>query len=452
MNSKKKPAIKPVSTKPKILPAKVAWPPSLPEAHRNDAPGDSIEAGKKSSTRGKTSYSARPAPKHLPIMPDPTKVEYFKDIVATIRDPLVVLDAGLHLLAANHSFYKTFKVKKKETIGNLIYDLGNRQWDIPALRALLETILPQKALFNDYLVEHDFPFIGKRTLLLNARRIPAPPKEAQWILLAFEDVTERMELERSLQASEKQFHAVFETASDSMLLVDKISGQVHNSNRAAQDSLGYSKRTLQKKNLWELGILKDRRQFKRISIELEKQGVVGLVDTTIPTSQGGDYPANITIMDRSEVIQFSIHEITERKQAEEKLGASENELRALFAAMTDVVFILDGDGRYLRIAPTNPINLYRLPEDVLGKTVHEVLPKEQADFMMAKICAAIQTNQTVLGEMPCKLTERKSGLQAAPQGCRKILSSGWHTISASASGRKEPFTIWPASQPKTPTR
>jgi len=103
MNSKKKPAIKPVSTKPKILPAKVARPPSLPEAHRNDAPGDSIEAGKKSSTRGKTSYSAPPAPKPPAIMPDPTKVEYFKDIVATIRDPLVVLDAGLRVLAANGS-------------------------------------------------------------------------------------------------------------------------------------------------------------------------------------------------------------------------------------------------------------------------------------------------------------------------------------------------------------
>ena len=327
-----------------------------------------------------------------------TQAEYFKDIVATIREPLLVLDVDLRVLAANRSFYKFFKVKAGETIGKLVYYLGNRQWDIPGLRSLLEIILSQKAVFNDYNVEHDFPVIGRRILQLNARRIPRPPKEAKWILLAFEDVTERMEMERSLQASEQQFHAVFETASDSMLLVDKISGQVHNSNRAAQDSLGYSKRALLKKNLWVLGILKDRRQFRRISIELEKQGVVGLVDKTIPTSQGGDYPADITIMDRSEVIQFNIHDITERKQAEEKLGASENELRSLFAAMTDVVFVLDGEGRYLRIAPTNPINLYRLPEDLLGKTVYEVLPKEPADYMMAKIRAAIQTKQTVLGE------------------------------------------------------
>jgi PAS domain S-box-containing protein len=88
----------------------------------------------------------------------------------------------------------------------------------------------------------------------------------------------------------------------------------------------------------------------------------------------------------------------ERKQAEEKLSVSENELRALFAAMTDVVIVLDANGRYLRIAPTNPINLYRLPEDLLGKTVYEVLPKEKADYFLAKIGEAIRTNLVISGE------------------------------------------------------
>ena len=134
-----------------------------------------------------------------------SQAEYFKDIVATIREPLLVLDADLRVLAANRSFYKFFKVKAGETIGQLIYDLGNRQWDIPGLRLLLETILPQKAVFNDYNVEHDFPVIGRRILLLNARRIPAPPKEAQWILLAFEDVTERMEWNGSCRPPSNAF-------------------------------------------------------------------------------------------------------------------------------------------------------------------------------------------------------------------------------------------------------
>jgi PAS domain-containing protein len=78
-----------------------------------------------------------------------TQAEYFKDIVATIREPLLVLDADLRVLAANRSFYKFFKVKAGETIGHLVYDLGNRQWDIPRLRLLLETILPQKTVFDE---------------------------------------------------------------------------------------------------------------------------------------------------------------------------------------------------------------------------------------------------------------------------------------------------------------
>jgi PAS domain S-box-containing protein len=141
-----------------------------------------------------------------------TQAEYFKDIVGTVREPLLVLDKDLRVLAANRSFYKTFKMKKKETLGNQIYELGNRQWDIPAMRALLETILPDKAVFTDYEVEHDFPFIGKRSLLLNARRIPPPPKEAHWILLAFEDITGRRRLEQSLQASKERIFSISVTS------------------------------------------------------------------------------------------------------------------------------------------------------------------------------------------------------------------------------------------------
>jgi PAS domain-containing protein len=85
---------------------------------------------------------------------NPTQTEYFKDIVATIREPLVLLDADLRVLAANRSFYKFFRVKAGETIGQLIYDLVNRQWDIPGLRLLLETFLPKKRFLMYINSEH----------------------------------------------------------------------------------------------------------------------------------------------------------------------------------------------------------------------------------------------------------------------------------------------------------
>ena len=120
------------------------------------------------------------------------------DIIETVREPLLVLDSDLRVLSANRSFYEAFKVTPQETIGNLIYDLGNRQWDIPKLRTLLEEILPKDNLFDDYEVEHEFSNIGHKIMLLNARRIAQTESGSQLILLAIEDKTEKMRLQREL--------------------------------------------------------------------------------------------------------------------------------------------------------------------------------------------------------------------------------------------------------------
>jgi PAS domain S-box-containing protein len=120
----------------------------------------------------------------------------FEDIVETVREPLIVLDSDLRVRSANRSFYNSFKVTPEETIGNLIYDLGNRQWDIPSLRTLLEDILPQNNKFDDYEVEHTFSNIGHKIMLLNARRITHKEKGSQMILLAIEDITKFRKLER----------------------------------------------------------------------------------------------------------------------------------------------------------------------------------------------------------------------------------------------------------------
>src|SRR5512140_3108323 len=108
----------------------------------------------------------------------------FEDIIETAREPLVVLDADLRVLLASRSFYESFKVMPKETVGNRIYDLGNRQWDIPGLRTLLEDILPRNNKFEDYEVEHVFSNIGHKIMLLNARRITHKEIGSQTILLA----------------------------------------------------------------------------------------------------------------------------------------------------------------------------------------------------------------------------------------------------------------------------
>jgi diguanylate cyclase (GGDEF)-like protein/PAS domain S-box-containing protein len=125
--------------------------------------------------------------------------EYAESIINTVREPLIALDQDLRVVKVSRSFYDVFKVKPEETMGQLIYDLGNKQWDIPKLRELLETILPQKATFDNYEVEHDFAIIGRRIMLLNARQIQRASGKERIILLAIEDITERKQSEEKIQ-------------------------------------------------------------------------------------------------------------------------------------------------------------------------------------------------------------------------------------------------------------
>ncbi|RJP93904.1 MAG: PAS domain-containing protein [Desulfobacteraceae bacterium] len=125
--------------------------------------------------------------------------EVFDNIMGSIREPLVVLDSDLKVVKANYAFYHTFCMKPDEAEGVLIYDLGNRQWNIPALRELLEDILPQNSAFHDFEVEHEFETIGRKIMHLNARRIYTKSNKTQLILLAIEDVTDRENYKRNLE-------------------------------------------------------------------------------------------------------------------------------------------------------------------------------------------------------------------------------------------------------------
>jgi two-component system CheB/CheR fusion protein len=115
-----------------------------------------------------------------------------ENILDSLRESLLILDKDLKVEAANKSFYKKFQVLPKETEGKYVYELGNGQWDIPELRKLLEKIIPKKAYIEDYMVEHDFPKIGRRKMMLNARRLQREKSPAEYmILLAIEDVPEK---------------------------------------------------------------------------------------------------------------------------------------------------------------------------------------------------------------------------------------------------------------------
>ena len=133
---------------------------------------------------------------------------YIKTVVDVVREPVLILDKDLRVMAANESFYRTFQVEHKDTERKNVYELGNGQWDIPALRKLLEDILPKNTFFKGFEVDHEFPFIGRKVMILNAREIHFKEDDSSKdfppiILLAIEDITDMMVVAETLASHAK---------------------------------------------------------------------------------------------------------------------------------------------------------------------------------------------------------------------------------------------------------
>lgn len=147
--------------------------------------------------------------------------EYAESIIKTVREPLIVLNGHLKVISANSSFYKVFKVSKKETIGNKIYNLSNRQWNIPELRKFLEEILPKKTIFKDFEVTHKFKDIGEMVMLLNAQELKRKVGRKRLILLAIEDITEKKKAQEKVRKARDFAENIIATLREPLLILDK---------------------------------------------------------------------------------------------------------------------------------------------------------------------------------------------------------------------------------------
>src|SRR5947209_3823982 len=164
--------------------------------------------------------------------------DYALNIVDTVREPLLILDGTLRVRSANRAFYQSFQVSPEETVGRLIYELGNGQWDIPDLRTLLEDIVPKSSVFNDFELEHTFPVIGRRVMLLNARKLQAG-RHGELLVLAMEDVTARKRAEEALLEAGALQSAIFNSANFSSIATDE-KGVIQIFNVGAERMLGYA--------------------------------------------------------------------------------------------------------------------------------------------------------------------------------------------------------------------
>ena len=251
-------------------------------------------------------------------------LEFAQGIVATIREPLLVLDARLRIVGANDSFYRLFSVKQQETEGRIIYEISYSQWDIPKLRELLQGILSGNTGFSNFEVEHDFPKIGRRTILLNARRINDVWSKTHRILLAIEDITERKRIQQETASSELRYRRLFETAQDGILILNADTGQISDVNPFLIDMLGYSKNEFLGKRLWEIGAFIDVRKSREAYKELQKNHYIRYEDLPLETKSGQrmevEFVSNVYLVDNERVIQCNIRDISARKQLERNLA------------------------------------------------------------------------------------------------------------------------------------
>ena len=327
-------------------------------------------------------------------------LDYAESIVETVREPLMVLDAGLRVISANRSFYETFKVEPGKTKGRLLYDLGNRQWDIPKLRELLEEILPRDTSFDNFEVEHEFKTIGRRVMHLNARRIYREMNETHFILLAIEDVTDRKRVEKALRESEERYRRITEAITDYIFTVRVENGHpvgtIHGP--ACKAVTGYTSEEFNSDPYLWIRMVHEgdrdvvREQASRIlsgqdpqPIEhriIRKDGNVRWVNNTpVPHY---NVQGNLTSYDGL------IRDVTERRRVEEALKESEARHRTVLEANPDPVVVYDMEGRVIFCNPAFTRVFGWTPEERLGQKMDLFVPEEnwpETKMMVDKVLA-----------------------------------------------------------------
>ncbi len=257
-----------------------------------------------------------------------------------MREPLLILDATLRVRSANRAFYQTFQVSSEETENRLIYELGNGQWDIPDLRTLLEDVVPKSSVFNDFELEHTFPAIGRRVMLLNARKLQAG-HHGELLVLAMEDVTERRRSEEEVAKAKEAAEAANRAKS---AFLANMSHEIRTPMNAI---LGFSQLMLRDQNL-------DVRQNQYLGI-INRSGehLLALINDILEMSkiEAGRTTLNVTTFD---------------------LPALLNDLEMMFRVRTDgkrLSFVVELIGDVPRYIMTDINKLRQVFINVLGNAV-----------------------------------------------------------------------------------
>ncbi len=310
--------------------------------------------------------------------------DYAEAIVDAVHEPLVVLDNNLRVKSANKAFYKTFGASEKDTEGKLIYRLGNKQWDIPALRSLLEDVLPHSSTFESFEVAWNFPNFGERTMLLNGQELKRDRKDEKLILVAIEDVTER----ERLRQKEKELLGRFEN----LLLQAPVAIMV----------LKGPDYVVEMANDRYLGIVEKNKDFIGRPLfeslpELEFQGIKKLLDGVMQSGvayHGNELKVNIPrkkqrekgffnfvyspLLDYQKAvtgIMVVVNEVTDQVLARKRVEESGFRYHNMIHTSPSLISILKGKNMIIEIANDTILKSWGKGKHNVGKSLFEVLPE-----------------------------------------------------------------------------
>jgi PAS domain S-box-containing protein len=319
--------------------------------------------------------------------------DYAEATIRTARDPLIVLRADLRVNTANEAFYKTFKTTPDQTEGRLIYDLGDQQWNIPKLRILLEDILPRDSFFDDLELTHDFSQIGRRTMMLNARRLELEDGAAQMILLAIEDVTERQQADAATASL-----AEIVNSSDDAIIGKDLNGVITNWNKSAERLFGYTAQEAIGQPITML-IPPDRQDEEpEILARLKRGERVDHFETVRVSKAGSLLEISLTISPIKDATGRVIgaskiaRDITKRKEAEEALRRAMEFDEAVMSNMGEGLYTVDKQGLVTKMNPAAEKLLGWTIEELRGKKMHDVTHYKHPDGspFPAEECAGLQ--------------------------------------------------------------
>ncbi len=380
-------------------------------------------------------------PDHKPLQAH----DYCKDVVSTLREPFLVLDGDLVVRSANRAFYTSFGANPKDIEGRRINELGDGQWNTPILMELLKEVLTEDRPFEDYALESDFPGVGRRSKLLNARRVRIGGHASDLILVGIEDVTARTGSLKLLEASEIRYRRLFEAAEDGILILNEPLGTIDDANPFIQKLLGYSKEELLGKQLWEIGLFADIDANKAMFEELQRNSYVRYDHLPLRTKEGRsaqvEFVSNVYAVDQTKVIQCNIRDISERVHLETRVASQSADLADLHRRKDEFLAMLAHELRN----PLSPIVTSAAvlqahgKEDSVQRHAREVIERQVVQLTRL-VDDLLEVSRVTLGriQLSREVIDLRGVVRGAAASARALIERSGHELFVELA----PESLW----------